>query len=63
MSEPRDRERLTQLDLFRARPSIPGWERLPPDVRHKTVTLLARMLRTRRHAPVAANHGREAGNE
>jgi hypothetical protein len=63
MSKPRDPERSTQLDLFRAPPAIPDWERLPPDVRHKAVTLLARMLRPRRQAAVVADHGREAGDE
>lgn len=63
MPEPRDPEHLTQLDLFRAPPAIPDWERLPPDVRHQAVTLLARMLRPRRQALVAADHGREVGNE
>jgi hypothetical protein len=63
MSEKRDPEHLTQLDLFRARPTIPDWDQLPPDVRHKTLTLLARMVRPRRHAPVVADHGREVGDE
>jgi hypothetical protein len=63
MSEPRDLGRLTQLDLFRAPPPIPDWERLPPDVRHRAVTLLARMFRTRHQSPVAADRGREAGDE
>jgi hypothetical protein len=63
MSVPRDPERLTQLDLFRAPPTIPDWERLPPDVRHKAVTLLARMLRPRHRDPVSADHGQEVGNE
>jgi hypothetical protein len=63
MSEPRAPERLTQLDLFRAPPTIPAWEQLPPDVRHKTVTLLAQLLRPRRRAPIAADLGREVGDE
>ncbi len=63
MPEPRDPERLTQLDLFRAPPTLPDWEQLPPDVRHKAVTLLARMLRPRRQASAAADHDREVGDE
>jgi hypothetical protein len=63
MSEPRDSERLIQLDLFRVPPTIPDWERLSPDVRHKAVILLARLLRPRSQAPVAADHGREVGDE
>jgi hypothetical protein len=63
MWKPRGPERLTQLDLFQAPPTIPDWERLPPDVRHKAVLLLARMLRPRRQPPVAADHGREVGDE
>jgi len=34
-----------QLELFRSRPSTPDWQRLPMDVRHKAVPLLARLLR------------------
>ena len=63
MARPRDLERLTQRDLFRAPPTIPDWERLPPDVPHKAVTLLARLLRPRRQTPVVADHGREVGDE
>jgi hypothetical protein len=63
MARPRDPERLTQLDLFRAPPTIPDWARLPPEVRNKAVTLLARLLRPRRQAPVVADHGREVGDE
>jgi hypothetical protein len=63
MARPRDPEHLTQLDLFRVPPTIPDWEQLPPDVRHKAVALLARMLHRRRQAAVVADHGREAGDE
>jgi hypothetical protein len=52
MSEARQSERMTQLDLFRAPPPIPDWDQLPPDVRHKTVTLLARMVRPHRRTSV-----------
>jgi hypothetical protein len=60
MARPRDPEHLTQLDLFRVPHTIPDWEQLPPDVRHKAVALLARLLR---QAAVVADHGREAGDE
>jgi len=63
MARPRDAELLTQLDLFRPPPTTPDWERLPPEVRHKAVILLARLLRPRRPALVVADHGREAGDE
>lgn len=63
MFDPRKPESPTQLDLFRAPPTIPDWEGLPPGVRHRTVILLARMLRPRSQAPVAADHGREVGDE
>jgi len=39
------RPRPMQLELFRSRPSTPDWQRLPMDVRHKAVPLLARLLR------------------
>jgi hypothetical protein len=63
MTRPRDPQRLTQRDLFRAPPTIPDWERLPPEVRLKAVILLARLLRPHRQAPVVAVHGQEAGDE
>jgi hypothetical protein len=63
MARLRDPKQLTQLDLFRASPTIPAWERLPAEVQHKAVILLARLLRPRRQAPVVADHGREAGDE
>jgi hypothetical protein len=63
MSGPRDPEQLTQLDLFRVPPATPDWERLPPEVRRKAVTLLAQMLRPRRPAPVAVDPDREVGDE
>jgi hypothetical protein len=63
MSESRDPRRLIQLDLFRARPAIPQWARLPDDVQRKTLGLLARMLSGHRQARDAADHGREAGDE
>ena len=63
MAGPRDLEPLNQLDLFRPPPTMPDWERIPPDVRHKAVTLLARLLRPRRRAADVADHGREAGDE
>ncbi len=63
MSEPRDPERLIQLDLFRAPPTLPNWEQLPPDVQRRAVTLLARMLRPNRRAPVVVVQGREVGDE
>jgi hypothetical protein len=63
MVRPRDPEPLTQLDLFRAPPTIPDWEQLPSDVRHKAVSLLARLLRPHRQATGMADHGQEAGDE
>jgi hypothetical protein len=63
MAGPRDLEPLNQLDLFRQPPTIPDWEQLPPDVRHKAVPLLARMLRPRRRGADMADHGREAADE
>lgn len=63
MSGPRDPDRLTQLDLFRVSPATPDWERLPPEVRRKAVTLLARMLSPRRPPPVAVDPDREVDDE
>ena len=63
MARLRDPELLTQLDLFRVAPTIPDWERLPSDVRHKAVALLARLLRPRRQIAVVVDFGQEAGDE
>ena len=54
---------LTQLDLFRARPTTPDWDRLPADVRFKTVPLLARLLNDYRRTRIAADQSREVGDE
>ena len=62
MARPRDLNSLTQLDLFRAPPTIPDWERLPTDVRHKAVALMARLFHLRRQAPDVADHGQESGD-
>jgi hypothetical protein len=63
MPGPRDLKPLSQLDLFRPPPTMPEWEQLPPDVRHKAVTLLARLIRPRRRAADVADHGRGAAQE
>jgi hypothetical protein len=44
-----------QPDLFIPRPILPNWAELPPEVRAKALTLLARLLRaTHDRRPVAA---------
>jgi hypothetical protein len=63
MARPRDPELLTQLDLFRVPLTIPDWERLPSDVRHETVALLARLIRPCCQTAILADHGQEAGDE
>ena len=63
MSQPRDLRRLSQLDLFRPRPTTPDWEQLPADDRCKALPLLARLLRVHRQAGVAVDRGREVDNE
>jgi hypothetical protein len=63
MTRLRDLSPLNQLDLFRPPPTTPDWEQFPPDVRHKAVSLLARLIRPRRRADDVADHGREAADE
>lgn len=42
--------RRLQLDLFRPRPQSPHWNRLPDEVRRKTLPLIASLLQTVRQA-------------
>ena len=51
-----------QLDLFRPRPQAPIWNQISPEVRQKTVFLLAQMLREHRELHAAAER-REAPHE
>jgi len=51
-----------QLELFCPRPQAPTWDQIPPEVRQKTVFLLAQMLREHRELHAAAER-REARRE
>lgn len=41
-------QRVDQLNLFHPAPVVPQWMLLPPDVRQKALSLLARLLRHHR---------------
>lgn len=52
------RRRRLQLDLFRARPQIPRWDRLPDEARRKMLPLIASLLQAARQAMKEGGHER-----
>lgn len=52
------RRRRRQLDLFRPRPHTPRWDRLPDDVRRKTLSLIASLLQAALQAMKEGGHER-----
>ena len=52
------RRRRRQLDLFRPRPHTPRWDRLPDDVRCKTLPLIASLLQAVRQTMKEGSHER-----
>ena len=57
------RLRATQKELFHPPHQIPNWQKLPREIKHKTVELLAQLLRERRKRILAYQHGKERGDE
>jgi hypothetical protein len=57
------RLRATQKELFHPPHQIPNWQNLPREIKHKTVELLAQLLRERRKRILAYQHGKERGDE
>jgi len=59
------RPRLSQPTLFHAhpRPTHPPFQTLPPDIQHKTIRLLARLLRLHVDQRRVADARQEAGHE
>jgi len=57
------RPRATQKELFHPPHQIPNWQNLPREIKHKTVELLAQLLRERRKRILAYQHGKERGDE
>ena len=56
------RPRTPQIELFHPPQPIPCWQKLPPEIRQKTVELLAQLLREHRKR-MLASHGKERGDE
>jgi hypothetical protein len=56
MSQRKTIRRKLQLDLFRERLTTPDWHQLPEDVRRRARPLLARLLRSHRHARPSSAH-------
>ncbi|MCK4305779.1 MAG: hypothetical protein KAY24_16195 [Candidatus Eisenbacteria sp.] len=54
--------RTDQLGLFRPPPRTPAWRTLPREIKQRTTTLLAQMLREHR-AERLASKGKEAPGE
>lgn len=52
-----------QLPLFQPRPMTPRWQNLSPEIRRKTLTLLARLIRTSVGVCQTAERGEEASDE
>lgn len=52
------RRRCLQLDLFRSRPQRPRWDRLPDEVRRKTLPLIASLLQAVRQTMKEGGHER-----
>jgi len=57
------RLRATQQELFHPPHQIPNWQKLPREIKYKTVKLLTQLLREHRKRNLAYQHGKERGDE
>jgi hypothetical protein len=57
------RPRAPQIELFHSTQPIPAWQKLPREIKQKTVELLAQLLREHRKRIQASQHGKERGDE
>jgi hypothetical protein len=57
------RQSVAQLKLFHPPHYSPAWQKLPREIRLRTVKLLARLLRERSGRVHASGSGREAADE
>jgi len=57
------RLRAIQPELFHPPHQIPSWQKLPREIKQKTVELLAQLLREHRKRILAYQHGKERGDE
>jgi hypothetical protein len=63
MSQRKTIRRQLPLDLFRERLTTPDWHQLPDEVRRRARPLLARLLRSHRHARPGAAHDQGVRHE
>jgi len=63
MQKPARPRRPLQLDLFRPQPVRPPWRTLPPEVKRRVRSLLAKLLREDRLGSPLPVSGKEASDE
>ena len=63
MRKSASRPRALQIELFHPPRPIPAWQKLPREIRQKTVELLAQMLREHSRRILAGHHGKEKCDE
>jgi hypothetical protein len=63
MPRARRRFRAAQPTLFHPSPPRPHFQTLPPDIRERTIRLLARLLRRHAEQPLVAGEARQARDE
>jgi hypothetical protein len=57
------RPRVPQIELFHPPQPIPAWQKLPREIKQKTVELLAQLLREHGKRILASQHRKERGDE
>jgi hypothetical protein len=63
MPRTRRRFRASQLTLFHPSSPRPHFQTLPPDIRERTIRLLARLLRQHADQPLVTGEAQEARDE
>ena len=63
MPRARRRSRASQPTLFHPPPPRPHFQTLPPDIQHRTIRLLARLLHRHADRPLVSGEAREARDE
>jgi len=63
MRESASRPRAPQIELFHPPHQIPNWYKLPREIKHKTVELLAQLLREHSRRMLTGHLGKERWDE
>jgi hypothetical protein len=63
MRKSASRPRALHIELFHPPRPIPAWQKLPREIRQKTVELLAQMLREHSRRILAGHNGKEKCDE